>query len=852
MDKRYFALNQVEKYYAHTLEDEKGSIIRRELLTEHSDRTIKYFHLLLKQKGFSKQMGRFIENLFGKLSEEGEQFLWEMIDGIPLFHDFGKINPDYQKQVMKNQYVAENNMFWHIGKRHSLISAVIYIDYYIEELKKTVKDKEDKAKLRPFIIYHAYVIERHHSNLNDFQEFLLSLKEGAGKDVIDIFAEGRCSAYRKEFRLTNRLVLNMLQTITHVDWNREKGITLYAYIRLLYSFLVASDYYATTEFKTQKEMKQFGNLNEIEKWIAVYEDTEVMKSVRAYQKEQYPKPLHEIKKEHINDLRTEILTDAEHTLKENKNGSLFYLEAPTGSGKSNIAMALSFQLIKGHDNLQKILYIYPFNTLVEQNRENLEKVFGNNREISEQIAVVNSLTPIKMPQKTKEMENEEVFCYQKALLDRQFLNYPMVISTHVSLFDIMFGERRESAFGFHQLMNSVVVLDEIQSYKNELWGKIICFLQEFSYLLNMKLIIMSATLPNLDLLSGNSSQTVQLMNNRDNYFSHVCFKGRVKISYELLESENIEDELIEHILNQAASKKKILIEFIKKKSAAEFFEKLKVKKGVPCDVEYMSGEDSIWERSRILQNVKESTEGIILVATQVVEAGVDIDMDIGYKNISKLDSEEQFMGRINRSCLRKGEVYFFKLDDPQNVYRDQDVRLDKEFTVENRDMREILVSKNFSKYYEKVLAVLKRTVDELSGEKGLDEFFGNIVGKLNWPKVASAMRLIEESSWSMTVYLARKLQDGQGDEVDGKKLWKEYVELLENFSMDYAEKRVKLSQITSKMNCFLYQIKQNSNFNYNDKVGEIFYIEDGEKYFRDGKLDRNKIQGEVGDFVDFI
>ena len=465
--------------------------------------------------------------------------------------------------------------------------------------------------------------------------------------------------------------------------------------------------------------------------------------------------------------------------------------------------------------------------------------------------MVNSLTPIKMPQKTKEMENEEVFCYQKALLDRQFLNYPMVISTHVSLFDIMFGERRESAFGFHQLMNSVVVLDEIQSYKNELWGKIICFLQEFSYLLNMKLIIMSATLPNLDLLSGNSSQTVQLMNNRDNYFSHVCFKGRVKISYELLESENIEDELIEHILNQAASKKKILIEFIKKKSAAEFFEKLKVKKGVLCDVEYMSGEDSIWERSRILQNVKESTEGIILVATQVVEAGVDIDMDIGYKNISKLDSEEQFMGRINRSCLRKGEVYFFKLDDPQNVYRDQDVRLDKEFTVENRDMREILVSKNFSKYYEKVLAVLKRTVDELSGEKGLDEFFGNIVGKLNWPKVASAMRLIEESSWSMTVYLARKLQDGQGDEVDGKKLWKEYVELLENFSMDYAEKRVKLSQITSKMNCFLYQIKQNSNFNYNDKVGEIFYIEDGEKYFRDGKLDRNKIQGEVRRFCRF-
>lgn len=49
---------------------------------------------------------------------------------------------------------------------------------------------------------------------------------------------------------------------------------------------------------------------------------------------------------------------------------------------------------------------------------------------------------------------------------------------------------------------------------------------------------------------------------------------------------------------------------------------------------------------------------LILVATQVIEAGVDIDMDVGYKNISLLDSEEQFLGRINRSCKRKGMAYF--------------------------------------------------------------------------------------------------------------------------------------------------------------------------------------------------
>ena len=142
--------------------------------------------------------------------------------------------------------------------------------------------------------------------------------------------------------------------------------------------------------------------------------------------------------------------------------------------------------------------------------ENLRKVFGSNKEILEQIAVINSLTPIKMSQRQKkaEEETEDTLYYQRALLDRQFLNYPMIISTHVSLFDVMFGNTKESAFGFHQLMNSVIVLDEIQSYKNGIWGEMIYFLKQFASLLNMKIIIMSATLPNLDILSGSTYKAV--------------------------------------------------------------------------------------------------------------------------------------------------------------------------------------------------------------------------------------------------------------------------------------------------------------------------------------------------------
>lgn len=850
----YRFIKDIDKYQAHILEDEERRIVRRELLTEHIDCTVKYFEVLAKEKQLDKTIDKFVKVIFKELSEEGIHFFREMIRGIPVFHDVGKINPDFQKQAMKNEKITEDNVFYHIGKRHSLISAVMYLDYYIQELKKKVKENADKEKLRPFIICHAYIIAQHHSDLKDFHDFFISLTEKDGKDVIDIFLNGKCESYQRSFKLTDKALLDIKKRLDKVERSRAEKIALYAYIRLMYSFLVASDYYATTEFMMQKEIKQFGSLEHIQEWIEVYESTKIMENVRTYQRKLYPKDIGKIGKEDINDLRTEILTDAEITLFENRGKSLFYLEAPTGSGKSNTAMDLSFQIIKNHKDLRKLYYIYPFNTLVEQNMENLKKVFSDSDEILEQIAVVNSITPIKMTQKAKEREEEteQTFYYQKALLDRQFLNYPMILSTHVSLFDTMFGDTKESAFGFHQLMNSVIVLDEIQSYKNRIWGEIICFLKSFAELLNMKIIIMSATLPNLDILFGNVENTVQLMKNREKYFSHACFKNRVTISYELLDSENIKSDLIEHVLNKADEKKKILVEFIKKESAAEFFEILKQREDVYCNIEYISGEDNLMERSRILQSVKECTDGIILVATQVVEAGVDIDMDIGYKNISKLDSEEQFMGRINRSCLRNGEVYFFQLDDSKEIYRDGDVRVDDRLTVKNPDMRNILVSKQFSVYYQKVLDVLKRNVNDLSDDRGLDVFFDNEVGMLNWPKIRERMELIEENKWNMPVYLAREIDDAVEGKLDGKQLWKEYVELLNDYSVEYAEKKVKLSYITSKMNYFIYQIKRNPDLIYNDKVGEIFYIEDGEKYFKNGKLDRKKIQGEIGGFMDFI
>lgn len=844
-------IQDLDHYDAHVRKNEQNEVIKRESLTQHIKLTIKYFHNLWENKNMSQMVDRFCDQICKGMESDTKEFLKETIFGIPLFHDIGKINPEFQNKAMENNRLREKSVFTSIGSRHSMISSIIYLDYYLTRLKESVKDREGRKKLRLFLVLHAYIIERHHSDLCKFSKYLESLEEGQGSEVIRILKDGACAAYQKDVSLEQKEIVSLIRDIgkqLDKDFSEEGHIGLYAYVKLWYSLLVASDYYATAEFMSGTQIDQFGELEQVEKWINIYENTELMKKIRVYEQEQYPQNANVLRMDKdINHLRTELLLDAERALEDCKKETLFYLEAPTGSGKSNVAVDLALRMMREDKQLKKIYYIYPFNTLVEQNIKMLQKVFGGEEEIFKEIAVVNSLTPIK----SAEEDSEQTMDYQKALLDRQFLNYPMIVSTHVSLFDTMFGDTKESVFGFYQLMNSVIVLDEIQSYKNTLWGEMIHFLKEFSYLLHIKILIMSATLPNLDLLSEYAYPAAMLMKDKEKYFFHPCFKERVQISYELLEEEDAEESLLNHIKKSALKEKKILVEFIKKDTAYRFFERLLEEPDVDCDVEYMSGDDSVVERSRILNKIKKEQRAIILVATQVVEAGVDIDMDIGYKNISKLDSEEQFLGRINRSCLRKGSVYFFKIDEGKKIHQG-DIRIEKEFTLENEEMRELLHHKRFYEYYEKILKVLKKNYNDQAETGGLPLFFSEEVGHLNWPSVRERMQLIERDKWRMSVYLSRVLTDGKGNQLDGTALWREYVALLNDHQMDFAKKKVELSRITSKMNCFIYQIKRNENLVYNDKVGEIFLIENGAQYFDNEKLNRKKIQGEIGEFVDFI
>lgn len=817
-------MKNINNCYGHIKDDQHETIV------EHIQLCIKYLKEIFELKRLDKIMVSFKNNLVSDLSDEGKEMFNELFINTIVFHDTGKINPIFQNDKMNNSVMNYMTPPQNLDSKHSILSAYIYLGYFLNKI--SLLDKNDYKISKRIIYINAFVISRHHSKIDDFRTCFIDKFDSDDKLEKRIIDWVNSDEFVNQFNVDFNFVSlkkkgrnSFFKKLQKYEINKQ--IDFYAYVRFLYSILVTCDYYATSEFYNDQKDINVMNDFDFKELIQQYNNTELITKIRKKQTFENS----------INELRTEIFLEAEKTLIENCDKNIFYLEAPTGSGKSNTAINLSLRLIEKNNDLNKIVYVYPFNTLVEQNIASFNKIFDHSK-ILNNLAVVNSTTPIKIDENNPNK-------YQKALLDRQFLSYPIILTTHVSLFDTLFGNNRESAFGFYQLANSVIVLDEIQNYRIERWNEIIIFLKEYAKVLNMKIIIMSATLPNLEMLTNDDNNSVSLIKDCKKYFLNPVFKDRVKIDYGLLEVENIEEKLFEHVLKMNKLKKKIMLEFIVRRSAEKFYRRLK-NENLDCEVLFISGFDSILEREIIIDKVN-TCNHLILVATQVVEAGVDIDMDIGYKDISKLDSEEQFMGRINRSCLKEGIVYFFNLNKAANIYK-KDERVSKNLTLLNDEMKAVLLNKNFSQYYQKLLTALVHKAREYNDDN-VENFFREAVACLNYKEVSKRMELILDTRDRVTIFLGRKIKDVDGNEYDGNLIWTQYVELLQDNNMDYSKKIYQLSVVKSKMNYFMYQIDSKCQFDYKEQIGEIFYIEDGDNYILDGKLNTGLFDTENELFI---
>lgn len=807
-----------------------------ERLEVHMDRSIKYFNILCEEKNIDKIVYGIVQNI----QYEGEKIdadladcIFNMFINAIYLHDIGKINPSFQHIKLNNGNVEYKNISEGNNTNHSELSALIYTDIFLNYIEKNFGMK-DWYLLRSFVYSFSYTISRHHTYLDNaeekqYYEELKQLLKRLNKN----------SSYLTYYKFKERL---LKMNSGKIDNRVKEGFNcfdFYILTKLLYSCIVACDFYATNYYMAGKEI-EFHYINNIDSIINEFKKSEIYKGI-----EEYKKNPNYFGSNSINTLRTQMFLEAEENLLKQKEKNVYYLEAPTGSGKTITSINLALNIIKNDQEFKKIFYVFPFNALIEQTKKNFDGLFSEQFQKNNKVAVINSVTPVITE---SEWENgEEYIDYDKFYLDRLFVHYPIVLTSHVNFFNYLFGTGREVNLPLVHLCNSVVIIDEIQSYKNSIWPEIIRFLDKYSELLNIKIIIMSATLPKLDSLlkkfTDVNTESVKLIENREKYFKNRMFKDRVKIDYEMLKLGTIDKQiLLEKVENVVKDKNyRVLIEFIYRNSAYGFY-KLVQKEFPNKKVFLLTGDDNKLIRKNVLNEICEKdTEGefvakdFILVSTQVIEAGVDIDVDIGFKDISILDNEEQFLGRINRSCKRDfATAYFFNMDNAANIYRG-DFRLEKNLLQE--DYQSYLREKNFEDFYELCFKRLYENKKE-ANQNSIKGFYNNLQ-VLNFKNIQEKMKLIDDNSHE--IYLPYVYKD-ENNCIDGRNIWENYKGILTNNTVNYSEKMIVLSEVSSKMQLFLFSSRKRPG-HYTEKIGNIYYVENGEEYItEDYKFDREKYE----------
>ena len=320
-----------------------------------------------------------------------------------------------------------------------------------------------------------------------------------------------------------------------------------------------------------------------------------------------------------------------------ENYKLFTLTAPTGYGKTLTALNFALKF-----NKPRIIYALPFTSIIDQTYDIVAKIYKNSDIL---VSKAHHKTTIGEENLTQEDR------YSKIKFLMESFSGEINVTTLYQLIFALFGNKNKDNVKFNQLKNSVVIIDEAQAIPYNFRKDFILLCEIISQRLGTIFIFMSATMPVI------KSENFKEISNLD-YFSK---QDRYVIKWLDIGGE---DELLEKIC-EAASDKNTLVVVNTIKKAQELFTKLRDKFSCFCLNGYMYDDHkrATIEAVRCAVNkskVDPLASKILLISTQSIEAGVDLDFDIGFREVSPISSIIQTAGRVNRHFgATRGELYVF-------------------------------------------------------------------------------------------------------------------------------------------------------------------------------------------------
>ena len=405
----------------------------------------------------------------------------------------------------------------------------------------------------------------------------------------------------------------------------RKAFSVFVLEHFLYSSLVDSDYLDTERFMTPEasEAREARELANMEELLAKLESHMADLMEKAGDTP-------------VNRARRSVYEDCLATAVQ--PSGLYTMTVPTGGGKtlSSMAFGLRHAVEQG---MERVIVAIPYTSIVEQTAATLKAIFG-----AENVVEHHSNYDFR------DLDDEEK---AKQRLAIQNWDAPIVVTTNVQLFESLFSNKPGKSRKVHNMARSVVILDEAQTLPDKLLRPSLAMLEELAAGYGSSIVLCTATQPALEGLWPFGAEPREIVQRRDSF--DEAFSERV--AYESLGTIEQAD-LVERI----AAHHEVLCVVGTRGLARAVYDDVVARaaeRGDPSDAKRAFDEGYFHlsafmipaHRSAMLERIRkrlDRKERCVVVSTQLVEAGVDVDFPEVYRELAGLDSVVQAAGRCNR------------------------------------------------------------------------------------------------------------------------------------------------------------------------------------------------------------
>lgn len=547
-----------------------------------------------------------LSNVGTLAAEFAEQFGsgWARLAGR--WHDLGKYRPRFQRYIrLASGFEADAHIKGEAGKApHSTAGALLATDHF---------------GLAGRVL--AYLIAGHHAGLADwFGGLQVRLGNADSRDELnEALAENPpaelldAGGFKPDLRAIP---------------GGKNGFALW--VRMLFSALVDADFLDTERYM---DPAKFAQRNQ---WPTLAELTPLFDAHMARMAATAPATS-------VNTLRADILRQCREQAA--LLPGLFSLTVPTGGGKTLSGMAFALEHARIHGK-RRVIHVIPYTSIIEQTADIFRAIFGE--AVIEHHSNAESAPDAETSASRLACENWDA---------------PIVVTTNVQFFESLFAARTSRCRKLHNLVDSVVILDEAQLLPPEFLQPILDALNLLTQHYGVTVVLSTATQPALSTRAYfDARQNLRGLDNVREIIDDpdALYTKMERVQVRLPADWQARTDWPQLALELAAHDSVLAIVNTRKDARALWEQMQMHNKGTLHLSALMCGA----HRSQVIGDIKARLKAGVptrVVSTQLVEAGVDVDFPVVFRALAGLDSIAQAAGRCNREgrLAKKGEVVIF-------------------------------------------------------------------------------------------------------------------------------------------------------------------------------------------------